>query len=316
MGILHLAGLGTSPGAVTAGLSHLCHDHGAHTDTWGEIVERVVLFTSPAVANGKVKSRPCELNNYGTARCDKKWPREMDNAVEIVRRFYVEEIGSGILYLCPLDVNDFSVCFEAVAKTVLKFHRPGTTGAHIWANITGGTNVLNAALFQIAYLSGFIARLYYTFIADIQEYGKYLRPFVVNRPDLFDYREIFVLKTVFDERPYQVLKELRRLEECGHGWIEDIDLWSRLGGTSFAELQVFRRDYLNVLDGQGLRREGTRSEGRSQRVRFDPKEGGKLLAIVHSPLFRALARQQTLSPEECANITRDLNLQELWSKKR
>jgi hypothetical protein len=298
------------------GLSYLRHKYGIRTDAWGEITERVVLFTSPEVASGKARSRPCELNDCGTISGSKKWPRGLDNAVEIVKRFYAEEIGSGTLYLCTLDVNDFSACFEAVAKTVLKFHRPGATGAHIWANITGGTNVLNAALFQAAYLSGFIVRLYYTFLADVREHGKYLQPFVTDRPELFDYREVFVLKTVFDERPYRILEELRQLEMSGQEWIEDVALWSRLGGKGFADFEVFRRDYLNILDGQGLRREGDQGEERSQRVRFDPEIGGRLLGIVNSPLFRTLARQEDISEDKCANLTADLKLQELWSRKQ
>lgn len=315
MGILHLAGLGTSPGAVTAGLSYLRHEYGPHTSEGGETVERVILFTSPEVASGEVAARPSELNRYGTLQSDKKWPSNMKNTVEIIKRFYAEEIGSGILYLCTVNVNDFGVCFEAVAKTVLRFHQSGKTGAHIWANITGGSNVLNAALFQAAYLSGFITRLYYTFIADVREQGKYLRPFTTNRPELFDYREIRVLKTIFDEKPYQVLEKLKELTTDGQKWIDANDLWTHLGGSSFANPEIFKRDYLNTLDGRGLLREGSRVEGRSQQVRFDPEEGNQIIKIVRSPLFSALARQANLSVDQHPVLTENLNLQELWRKK-
>jgi hypothetical protein len=315
MGILHLAGLGISPGAVTVGLSYLLNKYGTQTGEWGETVERVVLFTSPEVAQGTVEVRRCELNKYGTLQCDKKWPRQEKNTVKVIERFYAEEIDKGILYLCTVDVNDFGACFEVIAKTVLNFHPPGKTGAHIWANITGGSNVLNAALFQVAYLCGFIARLYYTFISDLGQYGKYLQPFTRNNPKLFDYREVRVLKTVFDERPYQVLEKLKELAKDGQAWTEARDLWSYLGGSNFVDFEVFKRDYLNVLDGRGLLREGNGTEGRSERVSFDPEEGNTVIEIIRSPLFLALARQSELSVKQHSGLIEDLNLKELWRKK-
>jgi len=60
-------------------------------------------------------------------------------------------------------------------------------------------------LIQSAYLSGLIPRLYYTFVGNLREDGKYLQPFSRNERE-FDYREIYVLPTTFDER-YRLLLE-------------------------------------------------------------------------------------------------------------
>ena len=145
MGIIHFAGLGRSPGAVTSGLAYLKHEYENRSE-YGQIIEGVVLFTSPEVADGTERAFEVEHNEYGSLNVRQTWPRGKTNAVEIVSKFFKREIGQGTIYCCPVDVNDFRACFEAVAKATLKFHRPGEVGKHIWANITGGTNPLNAAL--------------------------------------------------------------------------------------------------------------------------------------------------------------------------
>ena len=200
MGVVHFTGLGKSPGAVTSGLAYLKHEIGPSFED-GAIVEAVVIFTSKEVASGKEKSSPAEHNEYMKRAVRKTWTRGKRNAVEIVNGFLQksEFNGNVEVYLVQIDVNDFGECFEAVAKALLRFHSPGKVGKHIWANLTGGTNVLNAALIQSAYLSGLIPKLYYTFVANLREDGKYLQPFSLNKRE-FDYREIYVVPTTFDER--------------------------------------------------------------------------------------------------------------------
>ena len=224
MGVVHFVGLGKSPGAVTAGLSYLNHEFGRSFEE-GSIVESVVVFTSPEIVNGTEPAYPgTSHNDYMQRSARKTWTRGWQNSLDIVSEYLHREMQLGQFYVCEVDINDFSSCFDAVAKATLRFHRPGDVGKHIWANITGGSNVLNAALMQTAYLSGFIPRLYYTFVADLRENGKYLQPFSSIESE-FDYREIYVLKTTFDERYYYILEELEGLQEV---WINSKDLLSRL----------------------------------------------------------------------------------------
>jgi len=313
MGVMHFAGLGKSPGAVTAGLSYLKHEVGNSIEI-GAIAESVIIFTSPAIATGAEPAYPGIAHNEYMQRVVRKtWVKGMQNSLDIVAEYLHREIGSGPFYVCELDVNDFSVCFETVAKAVLKFHRPGTVGKHIWANITGGSNVLNAALMQTAYISGLIPRLYYTFVADVKEDGKYLQPFSRDESQ-FDYQEIYVLKTTFDGRYQDILEELERIEvETPGRWISSQELLSRLKGEAkpgFVDLSLgaFRRDYLNIVPG--VERKGNRVEGQEDANRLS-EEGWRILTLLRSPLFKALARRDEIAPDEIAALTADLEIHKL-----
>ena len=311
MGIVHFAGLGLSPGAVTAGLSYLKHEYARkYKDIYGEIIEEVVLFTSTEVASGEVKMKPgnAEHNDYMSVNVRSTWAREKPNIVEVVTEFIKREIGDVEIYCCTVDVNDFSACFEAVAKATLFFHPPGDVGKHIWANITGGTNPLNAALFQVAYLSGFITRLYYTFISNIAQYGKYLQPFSSD-PNLFDFREIYVLKTVFDDRYQHILEELKA--EDSSRWLTSRDLLGRLkskGVQDFLKMddKTFLLDFLHVMQGRGIQR-----KGKEDAIRLDPDVGPAILAILRSDYVQALLGRTTPSKEQIEGWTKDLNLKKL-----
>ena len=313
MGIMHFAGLGKSPGAVTAGLSYLQHEIGDSVEI-GSIVDSVVIFTSPEIATGNEPAYSEITHNVYMQRAARKtWTRGMRNSLDIVAEYLHCEIGNGPFYVCELDVNDFSVCFEAVAKAMLKFHPPGAVGKHIWANITGGSNVLNAALMETAYISGFIPRLYYTFVANVKEDGKYLQPFSRDESQ-FDYREIYVLKTTFDDRYQSVLEEMEQIEtETPGRWIGSQELLSRLKGRAkptFADLSLgaFRRDYLNTMPG--IQRKGSRVEEQEDANRLSD-EGHRILSLLRSPLFRALARQDGLAPDEIVTLTADLKIRKL-----
>jgi hypothetical protein len=300
MGILHLAGLGRNPGAVTSALSYLIRRYGKNNPEWGEMVEELIILTSPEVIDGKMKARECMLNEYGSMyQFTRAW-LEGSNALEIIKEFCEQEGLSGKLLICKLDVNDFSECFKRVGQIVLRYHPPGEVGKHIWANITGGTNPLNAAILQVGFLSGFIVKVYYTFLSS-PEYMKFLRPFVKNDPNKFDFREYFIIKTVFDERFVRVLEKLETTGRLGSE-----ELLSRLKGErpeDFSELEQksFVRDYVNVMDKWVIRR---LEDGRLKIV----KEGVKYLSIVRDPIFQALALRKALPPDESRKLTKDLQL--------
>ena len=309
MGVVHFAGLGKSAGAVTSGLSYLKHEVAPSFED-GEIVEAVVIFTSGEIASGEEASFLAEHNEYMQRVVRKTWPRGKQNAVDVVTQFLQKEFGGVEIYLVEIDVNDFSKCFEAVAKVILRFHAPGKVGKHIWANLTGSTNVLNTALVQSAYLSGLVPKLYYTFVANLREDGKYLQPFSRAESE-FDYREIHVLPTTFDERYRHLLEELEQLPSGE--WMTKEELLSRLKRRSpllFGDLQTndFTRNYLNVWPG--IRRKGSRAAGQENAVRLS-NEGLSLLSLLKLPWFVALLERSVLTDEQRKHITDGLNIQKL-----
>jgi len=297
---------------VTSGLAYLKHEYGNRPE-YGQIIENVVLFTSPEVADGTEQAFEAEHNEYMSLNVRQKWPKGKTNAVEIVTEFFEREIGQGDIYCCEVNVNDFSACFEAVVKATLKFHRPGEVGKHIWANITGGTNPLNAALFQTAYLSGFIARLYYTFVSDLRQYGKYLQPFSRDQT-LFDFREIYVLKTTFDERYQYILEELEAVaREDPTRWLTSAELLGRLkskGVPGFQEMdaRTFLLDFLHVMQGRGLQR-----RDKDDAIRLDSEVGLAILRILRSDLVQALFKRRALPDDEVNRLTSDLRIMECRS---
>lgn len=306
MGVIHFVGLGKSAGAVTSGLSYLKHEIAPSFED-GNIVEAVVIFTSGEVASGREEAFPAEHNEYMRRTVHKTWTRGKQNAVEIVSKFLQKEFGDVEVHLVKVDVNDFSQCFETVAKVVLRFHPLGKVGKHIWANLTGGTNVLNAALIQSAYLSGLIPRLYYTFVANLREDGKYLQPFSRDERE-FDYREIYVLPTTFDARYRYLLEELKPDE-----WMTKENLLSRLKSRApqlFEHLQIndFTRNYLNVWPG--IQRKGSRATGQENAVCLS-SDGQKLLDLLTLPWFGALLQRSALTDEQRKNITQGLSIQKL-----
>jgi hypothetical protein len=311
MGVMHFAGLGKSVGAVTSGLSCIVARYSNHNSQYGDMVDSLVIFTSPEVANGTVQAFPAIHNEYMSSASRKTWTSDLKNCRDIVTGFMQREFPQTNLYLITVDINDFSACFDVVAKAILTFHTPGTVGKHIWANITGGSNLLNAALVQAAFLSGFIARLYYTFVADPGKQGKYLKAFSKDESK-FRYREIFPLKTRFGERTQFVLEMLDYINvEEKEKYVNSKNLLSRLKGKyplKFGDmnLQEFKRNYLNVM--QGIERYGDRLSGQEDAVRISA-DGNEILKLIRRPLFRALVKREQISEKQISAIIDDLPIE-------
>lgn len=313
MGIMHFAGLGKSAGAVTAGLSCIKAQYGQWHTQYGNVAENLVIFTSPEIADGTEPAFPAEHNDYLSVTARKTWPRGETNTLKIVTGFMERELPDTALYVITVDVNDFSACFDAVGRAALKFHEPGQVGKHIWANITGGSNLLNAAMVQIAYLSGVIGRLYYTFVADLRQYGRYLQAFSKDE-HLFRYREIYTLKTQFGWRHQKVLEVLERIDsETSGRYASSQELLCRLKGFAPEDFQdmdlpTFKRDFLNVM--QGIEQLGDRVSGQQDAVRLSD-DGRDILRLVRQPLFRALVEREQLPGHEVEAITSGLNIRRL-----
>lgn len=316
MGILHLAGLGRSPGAVTCGLSFLQHRYGVRHPELGQIVDEVIVFTSHELADRKLATPAAVcLNRYGQDRCvDKEWSAAP--VMDILTHAFEELFPSAVLHVCPVDLNDFYDCLRAVAQTLHRFHPRGKTGRHVQVNLTGGTNVLNSALFLGSKLSGVVAKFYYTFVHP--EHLKYLQPVTEESAERFRYQEIPLLTTGarIDESLHYLLLALAELPPQT-GWLDEDELWSRLAPVlreAGVDRDSFRRDYLNVLDGQFLRRPGSRSEGgqdtRTAQVQLTD-EGRALLRVLDAPWFRALHRDPQAPGWSAEELTQGLGLKRI-----
>jgi hypothetical protein len=196
MGVYHLMGLGRSMGTVTGPISYLAHryqrynlddrlffsssgeeQHRRAGQRVGEI-QAIVLFTTPEVLNGDEKGLVFDyLDNHPGQRAavdslksggkmpdllpkyiGKYWePMARQHANEI-KRFHGKTVTnlSMKIYLCAVDRRDIFQVFERVAQIVVALKEK-----ELWANLTGGTNVLNFALQLGATLTGEISRLYY-----------------------------------------------------------------------------------------------------------------------------------------------------------
>ncbi|MBI4640819.1 MAG: hypothetical protein HY731_09000 [Candidatus Tectomicrobia bacterium] len=313
MGVYHLAPVGTSPGSVTSALAYLKHNKDkAEFMVRGELVEVVVLFPSWEVWNGEEgMPEECILNDYGQENKRRSWKRGAA-VLDIIRDFAKEEFGQDVTLFCsPLNISDYDDCFDKIAKVALRFSIG--TGKHLWANLTGGPNIVNAALLEVAFLSGLIARLYYTFLSDVRRYGKYLRP-PSSRSEIFAWREVPLVKTAFDEDYYRVVQVLADDAD----WCEDKELLERLAqkmperfGSGRMSLEAFRDDFLNKMDGRELVRETLPDERRTNRNRVSDYGRQILERVSANELFATLLYPGRREKTTIDRLTADLRVEKL-----
>ena len=316
--------MGVNPGAVTCALAYLKQNKERFVNR-GDVIESVILFASQDVREGSIKVRECVYNNYMSLHARKT--KKMANILDVIVEFIKSEIADvmsdkGTIYCCVVNPNDYDSCFEIIAKAALHFSPPGHTGKNIWANLTGGTNVLNASLLQVAFLSGLISRIYYTFVPR-EEDRKYLQP-VKDDPERFQWDEIPFIKTNYDNI-YQAL--LQELKITGEEWYLDEHLLGRLKEVSWKylhpyeletinkmDLQIFRQEWLNKLDGRELERQVLPDGSLGRYIRLSDA-GKRLLARIESPLFQALVqRGKGIEVENVKDLIQGLDIKELWRK--
>lgn len=298
MGVVHFAPVGTSPGAVTSALAYLKHhENEMKGGNSGEIIESLVLFCSPGVKDGDRPADDYFWNDYGRPSVRQGWqkPKGSQNVIEVIRDFLEDKgllVKRGHLYAWPVDVHEYQACFDAVAKATLAVARADDTGKQVWANLTGGTNILNAALMQVASLSGLIRRMYYTFIAHDSD-RRYLQPFSSDQTR-FDFVWLPLIKTTFDSGYYRVLEILQDGE-----WRSGRELLGRLKqDPAFAqifgevEFDHFKNQYLNRMAGDVLDEERGPAGEQDRRVRIN-QQGGQVLEYIHlNELVEALVHRE------------------------
>lgn len=296
MGIVHFTGVGTSPGAVTSPLAYLRQnrDHFPHE---GAIVESVVVFCSHDVYESNRLTEDFIWNSCGRTGAHQGWekPRKGKNVIQVIQDFLANvkhgvPFEGGNFYVWPVDVESYDRCFEAIAKAAIAVGHGTGQGKLVWANLTGGTNVLNAALMQVALLSGLIGRMYYAFVPNSDD-RRYLLP---HTPDKASYRldDVPLVKSAFDENYYRVLRVLRDL---GREWCEVPSLLAFLKSEdepTFGAMdeEHLRKQYL-------LRMRGNEIEHNPQNQVRLSAIGAELLEQMEAPLFQALFKREQNVPE-------------------
>lgn len=182
MGVYHLMGLGTSPGAVTAPLSYLAHryrrwnsedatffersgeaKHRTENKKVGD-VQALVFLTTEEVLSGKLQARGYIKNIAGSTKGASGEAQPMKQVLsgllaEILPDF--TERKTVDIFWCEIDRRDIQDVYAKVVQVVSALSGVGKQGKEMWANLTGGNNVTNLSLQLAANLSGQIARLYY-----------------------------------------------------------------------------------------------------------------------------------------------------------
>jgi hypothetical protein len=262
MGIIHLAPVGRSPGAVTVPLAYLKRlyeeqqtvgkrlEKSILSPGLGNPVEAVVLFVSEDIRRGRkdATAYPDIVYNY-YGRRESKQPVEHDtNVVDLIQTFVAREFRDNklTLYARVVNVEDFKDCFEAIAETAIALGRPDDLGKTLWANITGGTNVLNAALLEVTFLSGLISRLYYIFAEGDER--RFMQPWTDQRERFMEHwQDIPVMKTTFDDRYREILLTL---VESSRSW----DAEGLLGHLQQRLPERFAKITLDRFEKQWLRK--------------------------------------------------------------
>jgi hypothetical protein len=183
-------GLGLSIGTVIGPLTYLAHRYKRWNDedrrffarsggvrqrqAGGKVgdVEAIVLFTTREVLKGESEGLPYKyVENEpgkippGAENVRGRLEKPMKDVIrEWLRREWPAISGgrtTGTIFWCEVDRRDIRTTYERVVRVVAALAGAGGQGKELWANLTGGNNVINAALGLAAMLSGDVARLYY-----------------------------------------------------------------------------------------------------------------------------------------------------------
>jgi len=264
MAINHLVALGKSAGAVTSGLSVVIKQLGqfrngtaaeqdaaldffgaadeknkAQTDDLYERIKlgRVVILTSPEVFAGTEKygwrdNAYCQLPEQQLDEGGNVFCKVVDFIRSECQKY---KIGPPNIFYAVAGAFDLQANMQ-YSLSVLNWLVPrGRQGANTWVNVTGGTNIVNNALFTASYLMGTVGRVYYTFVPNEPPFLACLRPPKTDAVGQF-WHNLPLLRVTPDEGLYLLLDELSKL---GAGnTIEAGDLLARLSNTSpFAPIQ-------------------------------------------------------------------------------
>lgn len=268
MGVYHLMGLGTSPGAITAPISYLAHrfhrwepGDRAFFERSGEAKQRkenqkvgdiqaLVLFTTPEVLDGTRLTSPYIVNQAATTKGEKFEKMPMKSTLSGL----LSQILSPIthrktvdLFWCSIDRRDIHNVYGRIIRVVAALSGVGGQGKEMWANLTGGNNVTNFALELAATLSGQVARLYYI-QAQNEDAEKCVR-FTTEQGYWMDLPVMPLAIGRLRDVILQIVQDKAQPAEKIYGLIKN-DYWDLAHGLESAELLT--ELYLKPMRKQGL----------------------------------------------------------------
>lgn len=283
MGVYHFMGLGRSVGVVTTAVSYLAERYqrwSAKDQSFfalsGEVgqtgrrgdIQALVLFTTSEVRGGQVLCEDYVDNPAGHTRGSSQKGGQMRNVLLKLLRQELSSIAAGRptvkLYWCDIHRSDLTPTFERVVKTLSAAKRSGELDKEVWINLTGGSNVVNAALQLANTLAGGPARAYY-----IQAAGDEYVRYTIRKDDIGTERDRFwndlpVVPLQWDAGRQALLQMVEAL-----GSVPLDGLLERLMGkygdrfrdisevdTKDDRLRLFKRLYLVPLAAQELVRWG------------------------------------------------------------
>jgi len=307
MGVVHFATVGKAPGAVTSALAYIKAHPERFPDLVGkdfdERIESVVIFVSQAVSEGEELVKECVDNKYGSIQGTTLRNRTL---IEIIEKFIKNRLKDilpekSTLFICIVNENDYEICFERMAAAFLKFSEGEKQGKQIWCNITGGTNIMNAALLQVALLSGRVGRIYYTFLGT-SEYIKYLSP-PSEDPQKFQFRFIPFFKINFDRRYYDLLG-LYKDDPKNQGFYTK-NIFGVFQEKDLTK-EIFIRNYLLPMTTRG---ELERLDQNKNRI---TNTGREILKTFNKPLIKALIYPEERRSEIIDEIVKEILCEEIW----
>lgn len=280
MGVYHFMGLGRSIGAVTASISYL----GERFTRWnqadqkffelsGEIdqlagqkpgdVEAIILFTTPEIRRSQVLCEEYILNRPGHMNGQTQPGEPVPNAVRKLLSRELQLISGGRksikLYYCDIARDRPTFTFERVATVLTAAKPPGRIGKEIWINLTGGSNIINAALQLAATLTGTPARLYYL-ISDNDDCIRHtVSSHKLGTPDDHFWVELPIVYLNFSVVHRHLLEELATMPQEKllvtdlHNRLQnDMDFPTYTGAAFDDRIRVFERLFLLPLKAQRL----------------------------------------------------------------
>ena len=254
MGIVHLMGVGNSPGVVTAAIAYMEHNKEElfrfSSSPTGRVEALVVAGTDSAL-NQQVS---VHWNNYGRAN---KNEQHFSSVVQCIRQFVTKEYPSfckdSEFYFLRLVLDDPWENLRRLAKACA-YIAYGQTGKELWVNLTGGHNVIQTSMSLFCQLCGEASRVYYTFVPyNLDGIGteitRFLQP-VGESESEFRWIDIPILPTAVDKKWQSILEELRK---AGYSITAD-ELLGRLKQSHeefrAMDVRTLKQQYLLKMRGQ------------------------------------------------------------------
>jgi len=239
MGVYHLAGLGTSPGAITVPLSYIYYflveayrnnnlearnffsgsGEASGNEQWPGKPEALIIFSSTEIFSGELKPNFCcklfNIKSDKTVDCIQQYINSLYNHLGIPNEHQIKYI-----YGIKVNTFDFSDCFKKAYITMKSL-----SSKEVWVNLVGGANQLNLSLMFASFLTLIPRRLYYVFEWDsnTNRASSYLEP--ING---FDFQQMS--NNWFEIPP--LLVDIDRLRDL-------YNLISQRGAINICELKRF-----------------------------------------------------------------------------